>query len=175
MDDEPVRAGLRLSTLALLIADDQLDARVEELTPNWGPQIQEYLDSVDIDHPAPWCAAFVYWCIEEACSVKQVANPADGVSLKGYVPSWVKYGRQEGWVVPDEEAGTGDLFCLYYDRRGRFGHIGFVREPPRESGLWTTIEGNSNEGGSREGTKVVSRRRDLATLPGTVFLRWSEG
>lgn len=170
-----VREDLRLPSLALLIADDQLEADVREIAWNDSPQIREYLEAADIHDPAPWCAAFCYWSVREAAAAKGEPNPLDVVELPAYVPSYVQAARKHGWLLHADQydrVASADLFCLWSAARERFAHIGFVKRPPYEGNDFTTIEGNSNADGSREGVAVVSQERALTD--GVKFISWSE-
>lgn len=171
-----VRDDLRLAPLAVLIADDYLEKGVVETTPNWSPDIKEFLEDAGIHHPAPWCAAFVWHCILEACSRQDVANPMADIQLPAWVPSYRRWGERNSALVSAGGAGIGDLFLLYYPSKERYGHIGFVRRPPFTNRAGTlvfdTIEGNTNESGSREGIKVMEKQRVVGDK--TLFLNWSD-
>lgn len=51
----------------------------------------------------------------------------------------------------------GDIFGIYFQNKGRIAHVGFVH---RFGDKYTiTVEGNTNEEGSREGDGVYLKRR----------------
>jgi hypothetical protein len=52
-----------------------------------------------------------------------------------------------------------DLFGLYYASLRRIGHVGFIDSWDAASGYAITVEGNTNEAGSREGDGVYRKRR----------------
>lgn len=57
---------------------------------------------------------------------------------------------------------SGDVFGLYFTNLKRVAHVGFVDK-------WTnqfviTVEGNTNEAGSREGDGVYRKRRPIRTI-----------
>ena len=175
------RKLLPLQMAALAYAQDELAKGVEETSPNDSPAIRAYLAEAGIEVPAPWCAAFVNWCARKAADAHGVHSPLEDVPLEALVQSYVDYGQRHGWIIDDEQADAvkpGDLFCLWYPHlnggRGRYGHIGFVREVPalHDGERFGTIEGNSNTDGSREGTKVVAKQRPVTGR--TLFLRWWE-
>ena len=60
---------------------------------------------------------------------------------------------------------AGDLFTLYYRRLGRVGHVGIVGGMIGKNTIMT-YEGNTNEGGSREGDGVFRKARPIRSLEG---------
>lgn len=148
---------------------------VHETTDNWGPEVKAFLAAAKIHEPAPWCAAFVNWCAENAAKQLGVVSPLEAVPIQGYVQSYYLYGKKNGWIVPASEARGGDLFLVWFPSLERYAHIGFVTRVWHDQGIFTCIEGNSNSGGSREGVEVVRRRSDRPRriTPNIVFLRWS--
>ena len=61
----------------------------------------------------------------------------------------------------------GRIFLLH--NGARFHHCGFVKAPAAAE-AWVTLEGNTNAGGSPEGTGVFERTRTFA--PSTRFIDW---
>ncbi|HEX9968931.1 MAG TPA: CHAP domain-containing protein [Acidimicrobiales bacterium] len=93
-----------------------------------------------------WCHSFVSKILDEA---------GEGIGKIAYCPTGVVYWRERGQLHPEPQAG--DVFYLYFKDLGRYAHTGFVKAV---DGNWiVTIEGNSNNDGSRTGTSVVSKRR----------------
>jgi len=167
------RAALPLHLAALSYASDMIgvtEDKVDGQFGNWGPKVKEFLKAANVYQPAPWCAAFVNWCAEQGAYDHQVTSPLEEVPNQAYVPSYMDWATETGKFITPHEAGPGDLFALYFESLKRYAHIGFVLEVNPEEGWLDTIEGNSNEEGSREGYQVVSRRRRL--VPTTAFIRW---
>jgi hypothetical protein len=144
---------------------------VHEVGENWGPKVKEYLAAASVDNPAPWCAAFVNWCAEQAAKELEVKSPLELVPNQAYVQSYVDYAKAHGWVVDRREARTGDLICVWHQSLKRYGHIGLVTGWTTDSKLIRTIEGNTNDDGSREGYEVAKRDRTPTTS--ILILRWS--
>lgn len=115
----------------------------EELGHNDGLAIRAYLRVTGFDYPVPWCAAFVSWVLTE-CGVNNVAS--------AWSPSW--FPREKLVTNPRK----GDVFGLYYARKGRVAHVGFIDEWP-DGDYCITVEGNTNMAGSREGDGVYRKRR----------------
>jgi hypothetical protein len=55
-----------------------------------------------------------------------------------------------------------DVFGIYFSKLGRIAHVGFIQE--WGSRIVITVEGNTNDQGSREGTCVASKRRPTRTI-----------
>jgi hypothetical protein len=177
--DEQHWSDLHIETVALLYALRELRKGVRETAPNDSPAIRRYLEAGGIESPARWCAAFCNWCAEQAAVLKGVTSPLEQVDYQAYVESYYRWARKHDLLVPVDGVAPGNLFLLYdetaddpvYEGPGRHVHMGFVREPPFDSGSFQTVEGNSNEEGSAEGVRVASN--DRRVTEGTRFVGWA--
>jgi hypothetical protein len=143
------------------VASSQVGAMENPLGSNRGPQVDLYLRSVGIDPASgsfPWCAAFVYFCFQQAASKLGVANPA--LKDAGVLDSWSKAGTTGKHRIAASEAihtpglvKPGLVFLLKLGSGN--GHMGLVEKVEGER--LTTIEGNTNTNGSREGIGVFRR------------------
>jgi len=111
---------------------------------------------------APWCTAFISQIGIQALGRQRWPVPATAIAQAVY-----EWGDRQGIAVPLPH--RGDLFALYYPVHGRYGHVGFVTGVGANS--FTTIEGNTNPGGSREGYGVFERKRPVTER--TAFIRWA--
>lgn len=122
----------------------------EETGKNDGVMVERYLRSVGLSKGNPWCAAYVSWVLQQDC----IPNPKSGWS-----PSWFPDSRTI-YVRGTEKKGTpqkGDVFGIYFSSKKRVAHVGLILD---WSGDYVvTIEGNTNEAGSREGDGVYKKRR----------------
>jgi hypothetical protein len=147
---------------ALLLAAQECDRfRVREVGRNDGPRVREYLRSAGITAPAPWCAAFVTWCLTQA-GVAHDQMPKGPASAC----NWRAWADRRGVAHRDPtQAVRGDLFVWCNHPKSWTGHIGFVVRTRRILGLWVidTIEGNTDGSGSRDGDGVYRRVRRLAS------------
>ena len=126
---------------------------VKELTGNNdGEQIWEYQKAGGIKKGQAWCAAYVAWCFQQA-NIKAIKS---GWSPAWFTPKYVIY--KKGIASLQEEPQQGDVAGLYYEKLGRYGHTFFI-DYWSKSNFCITNEGNSNEDGSREGNKVVKKKR----------------
>lgn len=128
---------------------------------NWGEHVQKYLKSVGINFPASWCMAFVYWCFEEWELISGIQNPL--IKTGGVLHMWntipAKYK-----IVKGISALPGDIFIMDFGKG--LGHTGFVEFI--EDGILHTIEGNTNDTGSREGYEVCRRTRNTSAIKGYI-------
>lgn len=123
---------------------------------NWGVHVQKYLKSVGITFPASWCMAFVYWCCKEA-------NPSTILfKTGGVLKQWQKVDAKYKHTIPQ----AGDIFIM--DFGGGLGHTGIIESVENDN--IHTIEGNSNDEGSREGYEVCRRVRKVGTCKGFIRL-----
>jgi hypothetical protein len=125
---------------------------VRELTGhNDGVRVETYLASCHLKKGNPWCAAFITWTYRTA-GIKAVVS--------GYAPNWfqgknIVYMRGSKKNISPEPA---DVFGIYFPSKKRIAHVGFVDEW-KSGSVAITVEGNTNEAGSREGDGVYRKRR----------------
>lgn len=139
----------------LEIAKTQLGKCENPKGSNWGEPVRTYLASVGIRFPASWCMAFVYWCYNQlpknpmfrSGGVLHVWNNSVANRVKG-------------------EPRPGDVFIMDFGRG--LGHTGIVESVEKDH--INTIEGNTNDSGSREGYEVCRRRRPRNRIKG--YLRY---
>jgi hypothetical protein len=146
--------------LVLALARSQLYVR-EQGGENRGQVVEEYLRTTGLDEGYPWCAAFIAWC------GKQAHGAAWPLPLTAGCKELGAAAEAKGLLV--EKPQAGDVFLLLYEKLGRFAHTGFVTDVLPD-GRIRTIEGNTNDGGSRDGYGVFARIR--AIEPGDRFIRW---
>jgi hypothetical protein len=162
----PVAQGGALAQAALKHAGEQVGVSEEPPGSNRGKKVEEFLSAVGVAPGNPWCAAFVYWCVDHAAGELNVANklPRTG----GVLELWRRAKRDGLPCVPAAQVAiqpslvsAGMIFII--DHGHGKGHTGFVEG--QENGRLVTVEGNSSDGGSREGTGVFRlKRRTVATI-----------
>ena len=150
-----------LHTAVLKIASSEIGVMEEPPGSNRGPKVDTYLRSVGINPASgsfPWCAAFVYWCFQQASQKLEVPNPA--IRSAGVLESWNRAGSSGvpriSSIEAQKEPGLvkpGMVFVLSAGSGN--GHTGLVEQV--DGVVLTTIEGNTNTGGSREGVGVFRR------------------
>ena len=145
---------------------------------NRGQMVELFLREVRQPPGQPWCAAFVhhvgYWSHYDHAA-RQSSWP-----LPPTASCWQlgDFARQENLI--DTEPVPGDVFLLYFPTLQRFAHTGVVvsldRTMQRTNDriyICTTIEGNTNEDGAREGRMTLQKTRRFSVRNGDRFIRWS--
>lgn len=94
----------------------------------------------------PWCHAFLSKILDEE---------GVGCGRIAYCPAGVAWFRERSQLFNTPQ--PGDAFYLFFPKKGRYAHTGFVETV--DGGWIVTCEGNSNRAGSRTGGSVVSLRR----------------
>ena len=142
----------------LLIGANECDVVKANESPrgsNKGPHIKKYLKSVGLDEGYAWCAAFVCWCSKEAGAPDSTFPPSPSMAAswlkhQPILQQQVKRGDIGGWINKD---GTGHVFLIVEVIKDGWGKAIKVR----------TIEGNSNDEGSREGFEVCRLTRPITS------------
>lgn len=123
---------------------------------NWGEHVEKYLAAVGIGFPASWCMAFVYWCVENS----DIKNNL--IKTGGVLKQWYEVNP----IYKSSSPRIGDIFIIDYGRG--LGHTGFVENVVGDTIY--TVEGNTNDTGSREGYEVCRRQRKISDCKGFIHL-----
>lgn len=138
-----------------------------ETTENQGPGIAEMWKSTNYSDGynarAPWCAAFVSWCVQQSGVFSEADRPKSASAFKG--------GGYEAWARSKSSAVklttnpskvyAGDLVIF------GFSHIGIATSDSDANGKFNTIEGNTNAAGSREGNGCYVKTRSISLVRST--------
>lgn len=120
---------------------------------NAGPDVEKYLKSVGLGKGYSWCMAFVFWCTAQAALKTGIINP-----LKKTAGVLDQYNSRKNLVITLPVPG-----CVFIMDFGKGqGHTGFVEKVTGDT--IHTIEGNTNDDGSREGYEVCRRTRKINTI-----------
>lgn len=145
--------NLPFSERRLLIAAYECDVLKVQEQPrgsNRGARVETYLNSVGLGGGYAWCAAFVTWCSKQAdAGYHCPSSPAMAASwLKAHPKTrkTVQRGDLGGFINAD---GTGHVYLITRVEKNAAGDAVRLH----------TIEGNSNDEGSREGFEVCRRIR----------------
>lgn len=150
---------MSLEKTTLEVAKTQLGVEEVPKGSNAGKDVEKYLKSVGLGKGYAWCMAFVFWCVSEASKKESVPNPL--LKTAGVLKQWNS--RPKLRVTTPL---PGDIFIMDHGKGN--GHTGFV-EAVLPNGRIKTIEGNTNDEGSREGYEVCRRTRTVSSCKG--FLR----
>jgi hypothetical protein len=149
-----------INLLALNVAQSQIGTQEIPRGSNAGPQVELYLKSVGLAKGYPWCMAFIYWCHQQVSQAQGLKNPL--IKTGGVLRQYNEMPAKNKHSTPQ----VGDVFIM--DFGAGIGHTGFVLEV-LPNGEIKTIEGNTNQNGSREGYQVCIRTRKQKTIK--AFLR----
>jgi hypothetical protein len=137
------------------VAESQVGVR-EKTGKNDGKEVEKYLHTTGLGKGYAWCAAFLTWCHNEV----NIPNPKSA-----YSPDWfrsnVVYERMQlkdmGFI-----SKPGQVFGLYFESKRRIAHVGMITGETKFS--YNTIEGNTNDGGSRDGDGVYKMIRNKRSI-----------
>jgi hypothetical protein len=122
---------------------------------NDGKAVEAYLAVTKMPKGQPWCAAFVCWTFTQ-CGIP---NPKNAFSPALFRNRFTVYTRGETNTYAFQR---GDVFGLFYTNLNRIGHVGFIHSENER--FYVTVEGNTNQAGSREGDGVYRKRRPKKTI-----------
>lgn len=169
----------QIALLALKIALSQLGQKEAPGNKNTGVMVDKYLAAVGLNPGYAWCQAFINWCFEQAA--KELGVPEPVPNTGGVLACWRQ--APSKWKIPGrtimENPGMilpGDQFILKIGNKGA-GHTFLNVSSSKDSQLRTvvtTIEGNTNENGGREGYMVATRHRILNEMPLVGIIRYPD-
>lgn len=148
-----------LTKAVIDFATTQINVLENPLGSNRGTQVDQYLDSVGLGPGFAWCVAFTYFCYKQAATGLGISTPH--IKTAGVLDHWSTAKTKPGILRVTNSQATADpslvkpgaLFII--DHGGGLGHSGIVIEVAH--GRLVTIEGNTNDGGSRNGIGVFER------------------
>lgn len=166
-----IEEDLSLKELIVKYAKQHLSSAPREFKQNEGTWVRSYMDGYE-GKDWPWCMGFVQTIIDQATFTI-------GQKLTDYMPASYscdvvgKYGHDNKNLIRNVElrkdssvVKAGDVF-LNVKKPFDWTHTGIVIGI--EGGWIETIEGNTNDEGSREGYEVCERKRDLNTKNIDIF------
>lgn len=134
---------------ALMWAASQVGVEEAPGHNNRGQKVEEYLKSCGLSGGYPWCAAFVRWCLLKAGVDPKKATEFGAAVIGDYHAA----GKQGALRTLPQRGFLGGFL-----NKDGTGHIYFITDVNGD-GSWQTIEGNTNDDGSREGYKVARKKR----------------
>lgn len=118
---------------------------------NDGQEVAYFLSTTGLGEGYAWCVAFLN-AIHEEC---RLPTPEKGAWSPAWFPSerTIYIRRKAEGITPQ----PGDVGAIYFQSKGRIAH-GYLITAWKDKHVYT-IEGNTNEAGSREGDGVYRKRR----------------
>jgi len=157
----PINGTGVLSQDAPRYAEQHLAQRPREIGgENCGPWVRLYMNGAEgVDFP--WCAGFACFVLKQASAETLPFVPSVSCDEIGIHAKDRGLFREGGPGFDTWTLKTGSLF-LVRRPQGGWHHTGIV--VGIANGAITTIEGNTNDNGSREGFEVCKRIRATTTL-----------
>jgi CHAP domain len=175
----PARAKTsELTEQVIRIAFNQVGVMENPPGSNRGPQVDEFIRSTGLkpeEGSFAWCVAFIFWCFRQAATALDVPNPMTRTA--GVLQLWRAANRASNTRIiaaADSQAnidkiGRGQIFAI--STGGGFGHAGLIEDV--QNGKLLTIEGNTNDGGSREGIGVFRRTNRIVASINLGFINYA--
>ena len=149
----------------------------EDGDDNRGQMVELFLREVRQPPGQPWCAAFVhhvgYWSHYDHTAERSTWPLLATASCY----ELGEFARERGWLV--DKPVLGDVFLLHSKELRRFAHTGVVVDVVQSYGsggdasyVCTTVEGNTNADGSRNGNTTLRKTRRFSIANGDRFIRW---
>ncbi len=161
--------GRTLSQLVAAYGAQQVAEKPSEVGgANAGPWVRAYLGWDG--EAALWCAGFACTALEQAAATLGVAQP---IQSSASCDTLADRAKQAGKFVPGAKAASGQVaippgsFFLVRATPSDWTHVGIVGAAGQES--FGTFEGNTNDGGSRNGFEAIARVRNYANKD---FIVW---
>lgn len=152
---------------ALGVAVSQIGQMEQPIGSNRGPMVDQYLKATGVSltgHPdtRAWCMAFVYWAFAQAA--QHLGTPNVAPKTAGCLNHWRRARLVPGAVRITKADAMADLSLVkpgqvfICDFGKGLGHTGIV-ERVLPDGRLVTVEGNTNNDGSRSGVGVFRLER----------------
>jgi peptidoglycan hydrolase-like protein with peptidoglycan-binding domain len=145
-----------LGGAVLKAAKPHIGTKEKPLGSNRGPEVDAWNKRAGVT-PGPkafWCMSFVYCMVDDACNELNISNP---LKCTGSCSVQAADAKQRGRLLVTSPR-AGDIFLVKGGETG-FRHTGIVASDPDDEGRFDSIEGNSNNDGSDNGTCVAHRTK----------------
>lgn len=136
-------------------AADVLKVTEQPIGSNSGPDVDRYLAAVGLESGEPWCMAFAISDLIDS-GVPRNFFP-DGAGSTHVIRDWA---HEKGFTINEPIRGAIGIII----ESPTSGHCVRVTGPADSSGNVHTIEGNTNNDGSREGYGVFRRVRSVGEI-----------
>lgn len=120
---------------ALAVALSQIGKHEEPRGSNSGPEVDQYLASVDLLSGRPWCAAFAHWAYMRSAAILSTKNPCP--KSGSVLTIWDRTDARLKSATPRR----GSLY--FVDHGHHQGHTGFVISVV--DGKVEEVSGNTNQ------------------------------
>jgi hypothetical protein len=156
-----------LSESVALAAESKVGVR-ESGGPNKGSALKDFFESDSYepngkggqDDGYAWCAAFVCWCVKTAVAGRPITfkRPTTPAAFGFEAWSLAQDDSTHTLKPAGRDIKRGDIVIF------NFSHIGIAVGAPDVNGNFSTVEGNTNKDGSREGDGVYRKMRNVSQV-----------
>lgn len=148
-----------------LIAIAKKEVGIFETSKNHGVGIEKYWEATTYPdgykNREPYCAAALCWMIEQLNHFTEKNRPKSARAFD--FENWAKVQKLKLTMNP-KKVKRGDIVIF------EFSHIALAVSDSDSTGLFQTIEGNTNPAGSREGDGVYKKTRNVSSLRSSITL-----
>lgn len=144
------------------LASKYVGVTEEPLGSNRGKLIDQWNTALGVPVGSFWCASFVSAVVRDF----EKSGIDFPLQQSASCDSWLKQAKVNAMTSIKPETGALFLIC---PSPNDATHIGIVGN--NVDGVWHTIEGNSNMGGSRNGTAVVNRPNGI-NRNNIIYVNW---
>ncbi|BDI27970.1 hypothetical protein CCAX7_000210 [Capsulimonas corticalis] len=138
------------------------------LGSNEGPMVNRFLLAANCAPGNPWCMAFVYAMF--SWSAYTSVNGQTLLIATASCQVQADHAKANGLLVSADDAreqlAPGWVMLKWEPELGRYAHSGIVTSYDKASGVFKTIEGNTNTDGGREGVEVARQTRGINDTAG---------
>jgi hypothetical protein len=124
----------------------------EATNKNDGPIVEMYLKSTGLGPGHPWCAAFIHYGLNYV-GVRNTINAYSPTAFDKKRAVWFNNKMLS-------EPRPGDVGTLYYQSKKRIAHA-FFYDKRINTNIFESVEGNTNDAGSRDGDGVYKKKRSF--------------
>jgi hypothetical protein len=130
---------------------------------NTGPQVNRFLSYVGLDPGYSWCMAFVCFCMGMAAEQAGGTIADAGLIKTASCAAQAAHARSLGNLVSahDAKARLVPGWIMLKLEGGVPHHTGLVTAYDAETGIFKTIEGNTNTDGGSDGYEVARQTRGI--------------
>jgi hypothetical protein len=128
---------------------------------NSGPWVRLYMDGMQ-GNAYPWCAGFVTYVLRQAATAHGVKSPVGRTYSCDVIGMEAKGKGKLTRAASPANAPAGSVFLVPHPgNKNDWVHTGLIIDPDGAGNreVFVTIEGNTNDEGSREGFEVCERIR----------------
>lgn len=160
---EPIAPKMQLGDTVVAVAKQHLKEHPVEIDgQNSGPWVRLYMDG-NQGAAYPWCAGFVTYALRQAAQAHGQAAPFKRTYSCDVLAAEAKQSKRYKKKTSPAHVPAGTVFLV--PRAGNpndLVHTGLI--VGGDGTVFNTIEGNTNDSGSREGFEVCARIRACAKV-----------